>query len=243
MTKSDAEKLKGFCKIIRIDISDLELLKVALTHRSFVNEYRKGKLEHNEKLEFLGDAVLELLVSKYLFDNYPAKAEGELTSFRAATVRTESLFEESERLGYGKFLFMSKGEENTGGRTRPYILANTFEAIIGAIYLDKGLEVVRKFLKRELFYKIPEIVEKRLDIDSKSKLQEISQEVVKETPVYEVVDATGPDHAKKFTARVLIKAKDFGKGSGLSKQEAEQNAAESAIKNWKELLAKYFDID
>ncbi|MBU0976773.1 ribonuclease III [Patescibacteria group bacterium] len=243
MTKSEAEKLKKFCQITKITVKKLELLKVALTHRSYVNEHRTGRPEHNEKLEFLGDAVLELLVSRHLFDNYPDKAEGELTSFRAATVRTESLFEEAQRLNYGRFIFMSKGEENTGGRERPYILANTFEAVIGAVYLDLGLDVVKKFLKRELFYKIPEIVEKRLDIDGKSKLQEISQEVVKETPQYEVLEAAGPDHAKEFTARVLVKGKDFGKGTGNSKQDAEQKAAENAIKNWKELIAEYFNID
>ena len=243
MTKKEAEKLKKFCKIIKVEIKDLEILKEALTHRSFLNERHKEKLQNNEKLEFLGDAVLELLVSKYLFDTYTDKNEGELTSFRAATVRTESLYEEANRLNYGKYIYMSKGEENTGGRNRPYILANTFESVIGAIYIDKGLEVVRKFLKRELFYKIDKIVKNRLDIDSKSKLQEISQEILKETPTYEIVKSTGPDHDKQFTVKVMIKNNNFGKGKGKNKRSAEQNAAESALDNWKKLIAKFFDID
>jgi ribonuclease-3 len=243
MTKDEAIKLKKFCKKIDINIEDLELLKTALTHRSYLNEYRKGNIGHNERLEFLGDAVLELLVSRYLFDNYADKPEGELTSFRAATVRTESLYEESKRLRFGDYIFMSKGEDRTGGRSRPYILANTFEAIIGCIYLDQGLNATKKFLVKELFYKIAKIVEQRLDIDSKSKLQEISQEILKETPIYEVISSTGPDHAKVFTTKVLIKEKDFGHGKGISKQEAEQNAASSSLNNWKKLIAKYFSID
>lgn len=243
MTKDEAKKLKEFSRKIKVKIKDLELLKTALTHRSYINEYKKGRLEHNERLEFLGDAVLEVLVSKHLFDNYPNRNEGDLTSFRAAIVRTESLYEESKKLNIGKYIFMSKGEEKTGGRERPYILANTFEAIIGAIYLDQGLTITRKFLERDLYYKIPEIIENRLDIDNKSKLQEISQEILRETPTYEILKSIGPDHAKKFTTRVLIKEKDFGHGKGASKQESEQDAAKSALENWKELIAKYFDID
>lgn len=243
MTKDEATKLKQFCKKIGVKIKNLELFKTALTHRSFLNENRKVTIEHNERLEFLGDAVLELLVSRYLFENYPPKSEGELTSFRAATVRTESLFEEAKKLDLGKYIFMSKGEEKTGGRERPYILANTFEAIIGAIFLDQGIAVTRKFLAKYLYYKIAKIIQNRLDIDNKSKLQEISQEILKETPVYEILKSTGPDHEKKFTTRVIIKEKDFGHGIGQSKQVAEQNAARSALENWKFLIAKYFNLD
>ncbi|MFC1780089.1 ribonuclease III [Patescibacteria group bacterium] len=243
MTKDEAIKLKEFYKMINIKIKNLELLKMALTHRSFLNEYKRGNIEHNERLEFLGDAVLELLVSRYLFDNYPDKPEGELTSFRAATVRTESLYEEAKRLNFGKYIFMSKGEDRTGGRSRPYILANTFEAIVGCIYLDQGLTATKKFLEKELFYKIANIVDQRLDIDNKSKLQEIAQEVLKETPTYEVLSSTGPDHSKIFKIKVLIKEKDFGHGKGASKQDAEQNAASSGLCNWKKLIAKHFGID
>ncbi len=243
MTKKEAEKLKKFCKVLKVKIKDLELLKIALTHRSYINEHMHAHLKQNERLEFLGDAVLELLVSIYLYKNYPDRTEGDLTSFRAATVRTESLYEEAKKLKYGDYIYMSKGEELTGGRNRPYILANTFEAVIGAIYLDQNFLTVKKFLGRELFYKIPEIVEKRLDIDSKSKLQEISQEIVKETPVYEVLDSRGPDHKKTFISKVIIKNKDFGHGKGPNKQAAEQDAAQSALDNWKSLIAKYFGID
>ena len=243
MTKKETKHLKTFCKQIRVSIIDLDLLKIALTHRSYINENRKTDLKHNERLEFLGDAVLELLVSQHLFKTYPGKDEGELTSFRAATVRTESLYEEAKKLKMGDYIYMSKGEEQTGGRTRPYILANTFEAVTGAIYIDRGLAETEKFLKRDLYYKIPEIIEKRLDIDSKSKLQEVAQEILKETPTYKIIDSTGPDHAKHFISQVQLKTKPFGKGKGLNKQEAEQNAAEDALTNWKELVSTYFGID
>ncbi len=243
MTKEEAKKLKEFCKIIGVRIKDLELLKTALTHRSYLNENPNEVKEHNERLEFLGDAVLEILVSKHLFDNYPEKTEGDLTSFRAAAVRTESLSEEATKNRMGEFIFMSKGEEKTGGREREYILANTFEAVIGAIYIDRGLQVVDKLLRKKLYYKIPKIIKERLDIDSKSKLQEVAQEIVKETPTYEVVSTNGPDHRKLFTMKVVIGDKRFGRGQGLSKQEAEQNAAADALENWKELISKHFGID
>lgn len=243
MTKNEAEKLKSLTEKLGIHIKDLQLLKTALTHRSYLNEYKRGNLQNNERLEYLGDAVLELLVSKHLYDQYPDKPEGDLTSFRAATVRTESLAEEALKLDLGEHIFMSKGEEQTGGRTRPYILANTFEAVVGAIYLDQGIAVTLKFLRKSLFYKIPEIVEKRLDIDSKSKIQEISQEVLHETPTYEIVGTKGPDHEKTFTSKIVIKGHDFGHGTGKSKQEAEQNAALAALDNWKDLISKYFNID
>jgi len=243
MTKLEANRLKKFCSMINIEFKDLELLKVALTHRSYCNEFKKGKIQHNERLEFLGDAALELLVSRYLFSRYTKRAEGELTSFRAATVRTESLSDEAKKLSIGEYIFMSRGEERTGGRNRPYILANTFEAIVGALYLDQGLQPTDKFLKRVLFYKISDIVKNRLDIDNKSKLQEISQEILKDTPVYEIVRSVGPDHAKVFTVKVLIKQKNFGTGKGQNKQEAEQNAASEALNNWKKHIAKYFGID
>lgn len=243
LKEDEKERLEEFCDHTGIKLDDLSLLKVALTHRSYINEKGNNYSEHNERLEFLGDAVLELLVSKYLFDQYPDKPEGELTSFRAATVRTESLASEAQRLGYGQFLYMSKGEARTGGRTRPYILANTFESVVGALYLDQGIKVVKKFLEKELFYKIDEIVVKRLDIDSKSKLQELAQEILRDTPVYEIVDSTGPDHLKIFKSQVKIKGEVFGTGKGSSKQQSEQNAATNALENWKELLAEHFYID
>lgn len=207
-----------------------ELITRALTHRSFLNESRVEEAgRHNERLEFLGDAVLELIVTEHLFAAYPERKEGDLTSFRAALVRTESLAEAATELGYGDFIRMSKGEEATGGRERPYILANTFEAVLGAIYLDSNYETCRKFIERVLLPKLPEIVKQRLDIDAKSRLQEISQEVHKFTPIYELVKAEGPDHERVFTIAVIIDGKEFGQGSGRSKQEAEQNAAAEAL--------------
>ena len=239
----DEEKLLKASDILAVKFKNLNLLKIALTHRSYLNENKEAGLQHNERFEFLGDAVLELIVSKYLFDKYNNKNEGELTSFRSAVVRTESLYEEIKKMGINEYIYMSRGEEQTGGRKRPYILANTFEAIVGAIYLDQGLISCEKFLRKTIFYKIQNIVKNRLDIDSKSKLQEIAQDILKDTPVYKIIKEEGPDHNKTFTSQVLIKGKDFGQGSGLSKQEAEQKAAEDALINWKKSIAKYFKLD
>ncbi len=217
-----------------------KLLSEALTHRSYVNENRGEGLQHNERLEFLGDAVLELVITEFLFKKYEDHPEGDLTSFRAALVKTESLAEEAERLGFGEFIFMSKGEESTGGRQRPYILANTVEAIIGAIYLDQGYETAKKFIIDNIAHKTEDIVNSRLDIDSKSKLQEVAQESVKLTPIYEFISSEGPDHDKTFIMAVKIGENEFGRGKGRSKQEAEQKAAEDALNNWESLVNKYF---
>lgn len=236
ISKEEEKRLQEVQEILKTDVKNLELFKTSLTHRSYLNEHSDKNYSHNERLEFLGDAVLELAISKYLYKKYPNHPEGDLTSFRSAIVRTESLYDEMKRLGLGEYIYMSKGEEQTGGRERPYILANTFEAITGAIYLDRGLTVVEKFLRKELFYKIPNIVKNRLDIDNKSKLQELAQEVLKDTPSYEIIKAEGPDHSKEFTAKVVIDSRDFGEGKGLSKQEAEQNAAGDALEDWKERI-------
>ncbi len=220
-----------------VKFSNTELLKTALTHRSFLNEHHDDNLQNNERLEFLGDAVLEMISTEFLFKKYPDRSEGELTSFRSALVKTTSLSETSTELGLGEFIRMSKGEEVTGGRERPYILANTFEAILGAIYLDQGYEIARKFVEQKLLPKITSIIENRLDIDPKSKLQEISQEVLNFTPVYELVSANGPDHSKVFVMCVKIRNKVFGTGEGKSKQEAEQNAAQNALDDWQKLTS------
>ncbi|MEI7578754.1 MAG: ribonuclease III [bacterium] len=225
---------------INLNFHNESLLQEALTHRSFINENKDVQTHHNERLEFLGDAVLELLVTDYLFAVYPERPEGELTSFRSATVKTESLAETALGLDLGEYLFMSKGEETSGGRTRPYILANAFEALIGAIYLDQGLPAVKQFLEQFLFSKIRNIVTNRLDIDSKSKLQEIAQDKVSFTPIYELISETGPDHEKIFEMAVKIGKNFFGKGKGHNKQEAEQNAAEQALESWENLYKKYF---
>lgn len=235
------EQVEGLQNELGIVFKEHNILINALIHRSFINEV-KGQFEHNERLEFLGDAVLELIVTEHLYEKYPDRPEGDLTSFRAALVRTESLAETSKKLNLGKYILMSKGEESTGGRERPYILANTFEALLGAIYLDNGMETARNFVANNLFGKLEGIVKDRLDIDNKSKLQEISQEVLKVTPTYESIKEEGPDHEKIFTLAVLIESHKFGEGKGQSKQEAAQNAAKDALKNWVELAKKYYNI-
>lgn len=206
--------LKGF--------KNVKTLEEAFTHRSFSRE-------NNERLEFLGDAVLELAITEFLYADFPERTEGELTSFRAAIVRTESLADEAVKLNLGDYIQMSKGEEATGGRTRQYILADVFEAVIGAIYLDQGYETAKEFIKKFVYYKIQEIVENRMDIDAKSKLQELSQEKFKQTPFYKVVTEEGPDHDKTFTVVAVIGDTEYGAGTGKSKQIAEQDAAKNTL--------------
>lgn len=218
-----------FKKNIAVEFKDNDLLLLALTHRSYVNEHR-SVTQHNERLEFLGDAVLELITSDYLFNTYPDRAEGDLTSFRAALVRTESLAETALNIGVGENIRLSKGEEDTGGRSKSYLLANALEAIIGAIYLDQGYEKAKEFVHTFLIKKIDHIVANRLDIDSKTKIQELAQAKYKVTPFYEVIEEEGPDHDKKFTVVVKINEKEIGKGIGTSKQKAEEEAAKEGVK-------------
>ncbi len=213
---------------IGVSFIDKQYLIDALTHRSYLNEHKECKT-HNERLEFLGDAVLELIVSDYLFEKYPNRPEGELTSFRSALVKTESLADTSRELGLGDDLLLSKGEEDTGGRTKNYLLANTFEAIIGGIYLDQGYEKSKGFVHIHLINKLNDIVKHRLDIDSKTKIQEMAQSKYKVTPVYEVTKEQGPDHDKEFTVVIKINNKVIGTGVGTSKQRAEEDAASKGI--------------
>lgn len=227
-------------QIIGIKINSLEIFTEALTHRSYVNEIKNEKFPHNERLEFLGDAVLEIIITEYLFDKYPEFKEGQLTSLRSALVKTESLAFEAEKLQIGELIIMSKGEESTGGRNRPYILANTMESIIGALYKDSGYEAVKAFIIEKIAYKTDAIFDSRADVDSKSKLQEMSQEILKITPAYVLVSAEGPDHAKTFEMSVNIETNSFGIGKGKSKQEAEQDAAKKALKSWDKLVKKYY---
>lgn len=243
ISEEELQKIKELEDKIVVSFKNKSLLKQALIHRSFINEADdRDALSHNERIEFLGDAVLELIVTEHLFNKYPEHKEGELTSFRAATVRTTSLAATAENLQIGDYIYMSKGEENTGGRHRPYILANTFESLLGAIYLDQGLDVVKKFLYEVLIPKIETIVEHRLDIDSKSKLQEISQERTGLTPSYHLISALGPDHAKEFVMCVKIGDFNFGEGKGRNKQEAEEQAANHAITNWESLYQRHFKL-
>lgn len=204
------------------NFTNIEIFKEAFTHRSYSKK-------NNERIEFLGDAVLELVITELLFRDYPEKTEGELTSFRSAIVKTKSLSEEAQRLGLGDYIFMSRGEEETGGRSREYILADIFESLIGAIYLDMGYETAKKFIKKNLYYKISDIVENRLDIDAKSRLQEYIQDKFKQTPYYRVLHEEGPDHDKTFTVITVIGEKEYETGTGKSKQNAEQNAARNTL--------------
>jgi ribonuclease-3 len=228
---------KELAKELNIQFNDFSLLKRALTHRSYLNENR-GVEKSNERLEFLGDAVLELIISDYLYKKYPNRPEGDLTSFRSAIVRTESLAEASRELNYGKYLRMAKGEEESGGRDKDYILANTFESVLGAIYIDQGYEVCKDLVERILISKIDYIVEHRLDIDSKTKIQERAQAEYKETPTYEVIEEHGPDHDKEFVVVVKIGDRVLGQGKGASKQKAEEAAAENGLKYIEKSLNK-----
>lgn len=220
--------------LLGVAFTNKEHLLSAVTHRSYLNEHREAKQDHNERLEFLGDAVLELVVTDYLFHKYPDKPEGELTAVRAALVNTVSLSESSSQLGLNEFLLMSRGEAKDTGRARQYILANAFEACIGAIYLDQGYEAAKNFIAGQLFAKTDRIVEKRLWQDAKSRFQELAQENVSITPTYELIDQEGPDHDRIFTIGVYLKNEKVAEGQGRSKQEAEQDAAEKAIavKGW-----------
>lgn len=242
LTEKEIKKLNDLENIIDIQFKDKELLKHSLIHRSYVNEILDQKIESNERIEFLGDAVLEIIITEYLFFKYPKRPEGELTSFRAATVNTKSLAKTAQQIDLGKYIYMSKGEKLTGGEERPYILANTFEALLGAIYLDQGFSTAKKFIERVLIPKIENIVDNRLDIDSKSRLQETAQAKLGITPTYKLIEATGPDHNKNFVMSVIIGKHVFGTGEGGNKQEAEENAAEDALKNWDKNYQKYFSI-
>lgn len=223
-------------KVLGAEFKNPLILLSAVTHRSYLNEHRDATWEHNERLEFLGDAVLELVVTDYLFSKYPEKPEGELTAIRAALVNTNSLALASELLGVNKFLLMSKGEAKDEGRARQYILANVFEACIGALYLDLGYDVAKEFIATRLFDNTDNIVKKRLWQDAKSRFQELAQEKASITPTYDTLSQDGPDHDRVFTVGVFLRHEKVAEGKGRSKQEAEQQAAQAAIatKGWDE---------
>lgn len=218
----------------KIFFKDKDLLKQAFIHRSYINENAGTRLSHNERLEFLGDAVLELIVTDFLYKKYPTYTEGELTSIRSALVNAIIISEVAKNAGMNDFLLLSKGESKDHGKARQYILANTYEAYIGALYLDQGYEVVNEFLKENLLPKTDEIVKKKLWRDSKSLVQEKAQEFVSVTPQYKVLGESGPDHDKHFTVGIYFGTSKIAEGSGKSKQEAEVKAAEAALKakNW-----------
>ena len=210
--------------------TDQRLLERAFTHRSYLNENRSAGKEHNERLEFLGDAVLELAVTEFLFAKYPEKAEGELTAYRAALVNTVSIADAAGKLGMNEYLMLSRGESKDTGRARQIILANAFEALIGAIYLDAGYAPAQKFIEAQLFHKTDDVVANRLWQDAKSKLQETAQEELGITPAYKLLEQSGPDHDKQFVVGAYIGKEKIATGEGRSKQEAEQQAAENALK-------------
>jgi ribonuclease-3 len=209
-----------------------ELLTTALTHRSALNEQISQSSESNERLEFLGDAVLELATTRFLFDKHPKDQEGLLTAYRSALVKTETLAETALDIGLGKELYMSKGEEATGGRSNIGILADSFEALLGAMYLDQGYDAVVLFLEIVLFPKLSEIKVKKLYRDGKSLLQEVVQAEGNEAPQYKVITAVGPDHDKEFTVAVFVSDKEVGRGTGRSKQHAQQSAARQALEKY-----------
>ncbi|MBP6860670.1 MAG: ribonuclease III [Candidatus Pacebacteria bacterium] len=209
--------------------NNIDLFKEAVTHRSYLNENRAVATSHNERLEFLGDAVLELAATRFLFDRYPNKPEGDLTAYRAALVNTYSLAAVAEALGVNDMLLLSKGEAKDTGRARQIILANAFEAILGAVYLDQGYEVAEAFLAKHLFPKIDAVIEKRAYQDAKSRFQEIAQDKNGVTPSYKTLGEEGPDHDKKFTVAVYVGEREVARGEGKSKQEAEQAAAQAAL--------------
>jgi ribonuclease-3 len=214
---------------LKVKFNNPDLLVSALTHRSYLNENRDFHLPHNERLEFLGDAVLELVATRHLYDNYP-HPEGELTNFRSALVNYRMLSEIAKRLGLEKFLQMSRGEAKDIGRARQVIMANAIEAVIGAIYLDQGYEGAQEFILREIMVELPAIINQGSYLDPKSKLQEIVQEKKGVTPSYAVLSESGPDHDKVFLVGVYLAKTKVGEGKGPSKQEAEVAAAENALK-------------
>ncbi len=213
------------------EFKNIDYLVTALTHRSYVNEHKKSVSEHNERLEFLGDAVLELVVTDYLFRNF-SDPEGTLTSWRAALVRTESIGEAGDALGYEPLLRMSRGEKNGSRRARQQILANAFEAVIGAVYLERGYADAEVFISKNILSKLDGILKSGSWRDPKSHLQEVSQRIDNQTPQYRVLEEVGPDHDKTFTLGVFVGDKLMGQGVGPSKQQAQQQAARAAIENY-----------
>lgn len=233
MDKSSIDEYKDFAKKkLGITFSDIDLLITALTHRSYVNEHKKTVVTHNERLEFLGDAVLELVVSDFLFHSYD-QPEGIMTSWRAALVNTEANAAAGERLGYNPLVRLSKGEKNGSERARHVILADCYEAIIGAIYEDKGYEAAEKFIYKNSLSNVDEMLESESWRDPKSHLQEIAQKIDGVTPVYRVMKEEGPDHDKTFTLGVYIGNHLKASGVGHSKQEAQVNAASEAIRRYR----------
>jgi len=232
MIQADFYKIQ---KILGLEFNDLDLFKRALTHRSFLNENKEWrKIGHNERLEFLGDSVLGLIVAEYLFKEFSKLREGDLTALRAALINSDSLLDVADKLNLKKYLLVSKGEKNELEKAHPYFLANTVEAIVGAIYMDKGFNESKKFVTKHILSKTERILRTESYKDPKSVLQEKSQANLSVTPIYKTLESWGPDHLKKFRVGVYFKKELIAKGEGHSKQEAEVNAAKQALskKKW-----------
>ena len=218
-------------KKIKIKIKNYDFWISAITHRSYINEHSEFTLDHNERLEFLGDAVLEIIVTEYLFNNFPKTPEGDLTNWRASLVNSEMLFQVATELNLENYLLLSKGEaKDKNSKARHYIIANAVEALIGAIYLDSGLEKAKKFVVEFIISKFQNILKNKLYLDPKSKFQEKSQEVYGITPSYKVLKESGPDHNKTFEVGLYIGKDLISVGLGTSKQEAQINAADKGNK-------------
>ncbi|MCD6149452.1 ribonuclease III [bacterium] len=226
--------IENFSKKIGIKFNDIKFLQEALTHRSYLNEHRGYKLNHNERMEYLGDAVLELAVTDYLYKNYP-NPEGDLTSWRAALVNGEMLAKVAKGLNVDNYLLMSKGETKDTGRARQYLLANAMEAIIGAIYLDQGYGAAEKFILKNIVVNLDKVLKDKSYMDSKSYFQEMAQEHEKITPSYKLIKEWGPDHDKHFIVGVYLDEELVAEGKGISKQDAQREAAKKGLetKGWK----------
>lgn len=225
----EAGKFEELFKQLNLSIKNTKLIEQAFYHRSFLNEV-KLNIQSNERLEFLGDSVLSLVISQYLYLKRKEDTEGELTNMRAYVVKTNSLAKAARILNLGKYLHFSKGEEQAGGRDNPQLLANTYEALLGAIYLDQGLQAVKKVIERTLLSLFDKELKSGPPKDAKSSLQEVVQEKFKQSPRYKIIQTLGPDHAKQFTVAVYIGLNEYGKGVGASKQQAEEMAASEALK-------------
>lgn len=233
LDKNIVAKYKEFARnVLGVEFNDIYLLITAFTHRSYVNEHKKTAKEHNERLEFLGDAVLELAVTEYLYNHFP-EPEGILTNWRSALVRTESIGAAADSNDFEPYLRLSKGEKRGTDRARAQILANCYEAVVGALYLDQGYKPSQAFIDKTILSTLPKILETGSWMDAKSHLQELAQRKAGSTPVYRVLEEEGPDHEKTFTIGVFVAGKLRGKGSGHSKQMGQQKAAEQALKYFK----------
>ena len=225
-------------KQLGLNFKSKALLQEALTHRSYLNENTRWETPHNERMEYLGDAVLELVVTTFLFKKFPKKQEGDMTSIRAALVNHIMLSKVAGELGLEQFILLSRGEARENGRAKDAILANAVEALIGALYLDTGYDKAEKFIHTHILCHLDEVLEKELFIDAKSELQEIIQEKLKVTPTYRVLSERGPDHEKEFIAGVFFGHEKIAEGNGFSKQDAERAAAANALKVWKKENSK-----